>query len=188
VNFHFFDDIIRELGAFSAPIWTILHNEAWNQRFPNLLSFRIYSCSKNLEGVKNFLLFMFDSLGEISHFAYGPSIGASGGFITIWKGIHFDAETFTQFFKALGLKRQIKWATLGDAGTKFFHANATIKHRHNLILSLEDDNGIIASMAPMHKGFGAKLIHWISMILGSGTSQQLLALQDILTNLQRRWK
>jgi hypothetical protein len=27
---------------------------------------------------------------------------------------------------------QIKWATLGDAGTKFFHANATVKHRHNL--------------------------------------------------------
>jgi hypothetical protein len=40
---------------------------------------------------------------------------------------------------------QIKWATLGDAGTKFFHANATIKHRHNLILSLEDDNGIVAT-------------------------------------------
>ncbi|KAL5651393.1 hypothetical protein ACJX0J_036851, partial [Zea mays] len=25
-------------------------------------------------------------------FAYGPSIGASGSFITIWKGAHFDAE------------------------------------------------------------------------------------------------
>jgi hypothetical protein len=36
---------------------------------------------------------------------------------------------------------QIKWVTLGDAGTKFFHANATIKHRHNLISSLKDDNG-----------------------------------------------
>jgi hypothetical protein len=33
---------------------------------------------------------------------------------------------------------------LGDAGTKFFHVNATIKHRHNLILSLEDANGTIA--------------------------------------------
>jgi hypothetical protein len=33
---------------------------------------------------------------------------------------------------------------LGDAGTKFFHANATIKHHHNLILSLEDANGTIA--------------------------------------------
>jgi hypothetical protein len=36
---------------------------------------------------------------------------------------------------------QIKWVTLGDAGTKFFHANATVKHRHNLISSLKDDNG-----------------------------------------------
>jgi hypothetical protein len=35
---------------------------------------------------------------------------------------------------------QIKWVTLGDAGTKFFHANATVKHQHNLISSLKDDN------------------------------------------------
>jgi hypothetical protein len=39
---------------------------------------------------------------------------------------------------------QIKWATLGDAGTKFFHANATSKHRHNSILSLSSDNGMVA--------------------------------------------
>jgi predicted RNA binding protein with dsRBD fold (UPF0201 family) len=39
---------------------------------------------------------------------------------------------------------QIKWATLGDADTKFFNANATIKHRHNLISSLEDANGTVA--------------------------------------------
>jgi hypothetical protein len=40
---------------------------------------------------------------------------------------------------------QIKWATLEDAGTNFFHANATTKHRHNLILSLVDDNGIVVT-------------------------------------------
>jgi hypothetical protein len=39
---------------------------------------------------------------------------------------------------------QIKWATLGDAGTKFFHANATVKHCHNLISSLKDANGNVA--------------------------------------------
>jgi len=33
-----------------------------------------------------------------------------------------------------------KWVTDGDAGTKFFHANATIKHRRNLITSLVDQN------------------------------------------------
>jgi hypothetical protein len=35
-------------------------------------------------------------------------------------------------------------ATLGDAGTKFFHANAIVKHRHNLISSLKDANGNVA--------------------------------------------
>lgn len=39
----------------------------------------------------------------------------------------------------------IKWATLGDAGTKFFHANATIRNRRNAIASLKNDNGDIAS-------------------------------------------
>jgi len=32
---------------------------------------------------------------------------------------------------------------LGDASTKFFHANATIKYRRNLITSLEDSFGLI---------------------------------------------
>jgi hypothetical protein len=40
---------------------------------------------------------------------------------------------------------QIKWAMLGDAGTNFFHANATSKHRHNNILSLTCDNGMVVS-------------------------------------------
>ncbi|KAL5679164.1 hypothetical protein ACJX0J_005549, partial [Zea mays] len=44
------------------------------------------------------------------------------------------------------IRGQIKWAMLGDAGTKFFHANATSKHRHNSILSLSCDNGMKASM------------------------------------------
>lgn len=35
-----------------------------------------------------------------------------------------------------------KWVTCGDAGTKFFHANATIRHRKNLITFLSDSNGI----------------------------------------------
>lgn len=35
----------------------------------------------------------------------------------------------------------IKWATLGDAGTSFFHANATLRHRKKLIaqLSISED-------------------------------------------------
>jgi hypothetical protein len=34
---------------------------------------------------------------------------------------------------------------LGDAGTSFFRANATIKHRKNLITQLVLNNGSIAS-------------------------------------------
>jgi len=32
----------------------------------------------------------------------------------------------------------LRWVTEGDASTKFFHANATIKHRINFIASLEN--------------------------------------------------
>lgn len=35
----------------------------------------------------------------------------------------------------------IKWATLGNAPTKFFHAQATIKYRRNLITKLMDSQG-----------------------------------------------
>jgi hypothetical protein len=38
---------------------------------------------------------------------------------------------------------QIKWVTLGDTSTHFFHAHATIKHRRNLITSLIDDNATV---------------------------------------------
>ena len=40
----------------------------------------------------------------------------------------------------------IRWVTKGDAGTKFFHANATIRHRKNLITCLEDSLGVIHSV------------------------------------------
>jgi exonuclease III len=62
---------------------------------------------------------------------------------------------------------QIKWATLGDAGTKFFHANATVKHRHNLISSLKDDNG---NLALSHNEKEAVLFNAFKNRLG--TSQQ----------------
>jgi hypothetical protein len=38
---------------------------------------------------------------------------------------------------------RIKWVKLGDENSKFFHANATIKHRRNLITSLTDPSGEI---------------------------------------------
>lgn len=36
---------------------------------------------------------------------------------------------------------KIKWATCGDAGTKFFHANATVKPKLNTIATLQDSMG-----------------------------------------------
>jgi exonuclease III len=35
----------------------------------------------------------------------------------------------------------VRWVTSGDAETKFFHANATIRHRQNTISSLQVDDG-----------------------------------------------
>jgi hypothetical protein len=37
--------------------------------------------------------------------------------------------------------RAVKWAQLGDENTKFFHANATIKHNKNSTQFLEGTNG-----------------------------------------------
>jgi hypothetical protein len=36
----------------------------------------------------------------------------------------------------------VKWVKFGDEGTKFFHANATIKQRRNLITALKDSSGL----------------------------------------------
>lgn len=40
-------------------------------------------------------------------------------------------------------RSKIKWIKDGDAGTKLFHASATIKHRNNLIAQLQKGNGEI---------------------------------------------
>jgi hypothetical protein len=36
---------------------------------------------------------------------------------------------------------RIKWVTLGDENTKFFHTTATIQHNKNSIIMLKDGNG-----------------------------------------------
>jgi hypothetical protein len=41
-------------------------------------------------------------------------------------------------------RERLKWLTLGDENTKFFHANGTIKHSKNSIMTLENrDGGLI---------------------------------------------
>ena len=60
---------------------------------------------------------------------------------------------------------QIKWVTLGDASTHFFHAHATMKYRRNLITYLANDNG---DLVYDHES-KAKLL-WQSFKERSGTS------------------
>jgi hypothetical protein len=45
-------------------------------------------------------------------------------------------------------KGTIKWVKLGNEGTKIFHANATIRQRRNLIISLKDANDLPHSNHP----------------------------------------
>ena len=42
-------------------------------------------------------------------------------------------------------RSKIKWIKDGDAGTKLFHATATLKYRNNLISQFQKDNGEIVS-------------------------------------------
>ena len=50
--------------------------------------------------------------------------------------------TLLQQQKAYWKQRgNIRWVTMGDASTRFFHAQATIKHRRNFITQLDDDQG-----------------------------------------------
>lgn len=38
---------------------------------------------------------------------------------------------------------KIRWVKEGDAGTRFFHAHATISHKRNTIAALTDDQGLV---------------------------------------------
>ena len=46
----------------------------------------------------------------------------------------------------------IKWVKFGDASTHFFHANATIRYRKNLIASLESDSGEVLQQRKFNMG------------------------------------
>jgi hypothetical protein len=63
--------------------------------------------------------------------------------------VHQSHENFVVGYASLLNQQQIywkqrgtiRWVKHGDEGTKFFHANATIKQRRNLITALQDSNG-----------------------------------------------
>jgi hypothetical protein len=66
----------------------------------------------------------------------------------------------------------------GDAGTRFFHAHATIRHRQNTISSLQDSNG---SIQQTHEEKAALLWNSFKERLGiSEISQMLFNLRDML--------
>jgi len=45
----------------------------------------------------------------------------------------------------------VKWVTLGDASTKFFHAHATARYRRNLITQLYGESGQVF-LSALEKG------------------------------------
>ena len=45
--------------------------------------------------------------------------------------------------KLTGDRGAIKWVKLGDTNTKFFHANASIRHRGNLTNHLLSDQALL---------------------------------------------
>ena len=73
----------------------------------------------------------------------------------------------------------IKWVTLGDAGTKFFHANATIRHRRNIITKLAIDEGEV------HTSHASKeLVVWQSFKQRLGVSEFNNMLFDLTSLIQ----
>jgi hypothetical protein len=73
----------------------------------------------------------------------------------------------------------LKWVTLGDANTKFFHANATVKYKRNLITQLTNNQG---EDLFNHKDKAALIWHSFKERLGTnnytGTTFDLPSLVD----------
>jgi hypothetical protein len=70
----------------------------------------------------------------------------------------------------------IKWVTSGDASTRFFHANATIRHRNNLISTLQDNDGNI-----IHDGKAQLLLEANKLRLGTSEFSHIyFDLQNLL--------
>ena len=73
----------------------------------------------------------------------------------------------------------IKWVKFGDEGTKFFHANATIKFNRNLITTLKDPNG---SLVSNHEQKATILWEAFKERLGKTEFQQMLFDLQVLIN------
>jgi hypothetical protein len=80
----------------------------------------------------------------------------------------------------LETKEAIKWATLGDMGTKFFYANATTRHRRNYITSFRSENGDIITSHP-----GMESLIWDTFKQRIGQTDFRGTLFDLSSLIQR---
>lgn len=64
-----------------------------------------------------------------------------------YRDLSVEEWNFKEALRTHLLKQRstVKWVTLGNAGTKFFHANATIRHIGNLIKELTSEDGTVVS-------------------------------------------
>lgn len=74
----------------------------------------------------------------------------------------------------------IKWVKFGDEGTKFFHANATVKHNRNMVTSLKDEEG---NRIVDHEGKQSILWNSFKKRLGQSDFQEMFFdLDTVLTH------
>jgi hypothetical protein len=95
---------------------------------------QLSSLKANIENVKAVLIF----LGILEEFRDLSVVEWS--FRSILKDKYSSLLSQQQvYWKQRGT---VKWVRFGDEDTKFFHANATIRQRRNLITSLKDSSGL----------------------------------------------
>jgi hypothetical protein len=100
---------------------------SWSQKLSNI--------KKNMENVKNFLS-LLEAIEEHRDLT-----------VLEWNFKNLLIEKLNELLDLQKMywkqRSKIRWVKDGDAGTKLFHAHATIKHRNNLIAQLEKANGEI---------------------------------------------
>jgi hypothetical protein len=96
---------------------------------------QISSLNTNIANLKSILLFM----GILEEFRDLTVLEFNFRVVLIEKYVSLLHQQQV-YWKQRGT---IKWVKFGNEGTKFFHANATIKHRRNLISSLKDPSGSV---------------------------------------------
>ncbi|XP_066351661.1 uncharacterized protein [Miscanthus floridulus] len=134
-----FRDLLNQ--GWSIPTFQLDHAKNITAKFKNLRkNFREWQKSisilkTNISNVKSILLFL-DILED-----YRDLTLAEWNFINFLRTKLNDLlEQQKTYWRQRGA---IKWVKLGDTNTKFFHANASIRHRGNLTNHLLSDQGLL---------------------------------------------